>query len=366
MNGRTGGKKAVVSTRNIGLPLLLLFIIFHPAFFFSLSRHDEILVTAVGDVMLGRNVGRRYQSPIRSDDISGILRSGDAAFGNLEACFGGGNSPTREKTANLKAPDEAFSALRNLGFTVASLANNHCMDFGSDAVSYTRALLESTGIKSVGGLSEQGMAIPVVLRAKSVRIGFLGYSAHVPREACAEQGYSGTAPLSGVSVMEDVSALRARVDVLIVSVHWGQEYSDRPTEGQILMAHRLVDAGADIILGHHPHVLQAIENYRGRLIAYSLGNFIFDQVRPDTTQTIILQCGLRDSRIYMVKVIPVIVDRYLPRLATADEARAVMDRVRKLSEQLTPAPDFSSWRIQWDDRKRAVGDTNSNESVIQP
>jgi poly-gamma-glutamate capsule biosynthesis protein CapA/YwtB (metallophosphatase superfamily) len=337
---KTGAKNKIAG---FSLPGLFIFL---PTLSFAQISHDEILVTAVGDIMLGRYVDKVCQNRITIDEVSKILGSGNAAFGNLESCFGGGSSPMQEKAANLKAPDEAVSALKNMGFTVASLANNHCMDFGSDAVSHTKNLLESQGIRSVGGFSNQGRAIPAVLKVKSVRIGFMGYSAHIPKNVCAAPGYSGIAPLSCESVLDDISALRARVDVLVVSVHWGREYSNKPAPDQILTAHRLVDAGADIVWGHHPHVLQGIENYKGRLIAYSLGNFIFDQVRRDTTRTIMMQCSLRNRRILRVKIIPVIVDRYLPRLANADEASAIVKYVRGLSDQLASLPDVFSWRIQ--------------------
>jgi poly-gamma-glutamate capsule biosynthesis protein CapA/YwtB (metallophosphatase superfamily) len=324
----------------------LLLIILLPLFFFSQVSQNEIILIGVGDIMLGRSVEKRYQNRIRIDDISEILGSGDAVFGNLESCFGGEASPAQEKPYNMKAPDEALLAFKNLGITLASLANNHCADFGSSATAYTKTLLESRGVQSVGGFSNQGRSVPTVLKVKSVRIGFLGYSAHIQREACRAPDYSGIAPLDCDSVFNDVSLLRPHVDILIVSLHWGQEYSDRPAADQILTAHKLVDAGADIIWGHHPHVLQGIENYKGKLIAYSLGNFIFDQVRQETAPSIILQCGFRSGRITMVKCTPVIIDRYLPRHAKAGEAIAVMNRLHTLSNALASAPDVSSWRIQ--------------------
>lgn len=315
---------------------------------------DKIFLTAVGDVMLGRNVASRYHGRIRVDEIIEIVKSGDVILGNLEACFGGNASPVLDKAANLKAPDEALATLKGIGFTVVSLANNHCMDFGADAVSHTVALIESKGIKSVGGYSTHGRAIPLILKVKAVTVGILAYSAHVKTPADTPAGYSGIAPLSSQYVSEDIAALRSHVDVLIASVHWGQEYSRRPTSQQILMAHEMVDAGADIVWGHHPHVLQGIENYRGKLIAYSLGNFIFDQTGARTTQSAILQCGIRSGRIFMARVIPVMVDRYLPRLAKVEEARAILNHVRELSNQLTADADPTAWRISWDDAKQTV------------
>ena len=336
------------------LSFLFLLGLYRPSSFFSPDPDGEITLMAVGDVMLGRFVDSRYQGRISSDKISGVFRSADVIFGNLEACFGGGISPAQQKAVNLKAPDSALSALKDLGFTVVSLANNHCEDFGADAVAHTQTLLETNGIRNFGGFSQQGKAIPLLLTIKTVSIGLLGYSAHVPSTAPAGPGYSGIAPLSSESVLSDIAALRPRVDVLIASVHWGRECSDGPTAEQVTMAHQMADAGVDVVWGHHPHVLQGVENYKGKLIAYSLGNFIFDQVGSGATQSMILQCDIRKRRIFKVRVIPVMVDRYLPRLANAEEGMTLLNHVRRLSDQLTLDPDMPVWRIQWNDGENTI------------
>lgn len=284
--------------------------------------------------MLGRYVESRYHGQIESVGIEKLFRSADVVFGNLESCFGGDEQPVTQEQIVLKASDKAASVLKYFGFTVLSLANNHCGDYGFGAISHSQHLLNSYGIKSFGGSSQFGEAAPLIFKIKDATLGFLGYSAHVASATYSQPDYRGIAPFLPESVVGDIKTLRPQVDVLLVSIHWGQEYADKPTAEQIILAHRLIDAGADVVMGHHPHVLQGIENYKGKVIAYSLGNFIFDQRQPKTTESVILQMKIKKGEIIFVDSIPIVIDNYVPRLASDKESHTIRSRLERDSKLL--------------------------------
>lgn len=158
----------------------LAFLVF--SLFYQTVACADLKILATGDVMLGRFVEERYGDRIESPRIKEIFDSAGVAFGNLEACFGDGTrAPAKEGKIVLKAPNESVSVLKNLGFTIVSLANNHCEDFGSGNIVHTQSLLESKNIKSFGGSSNFGRAHPLILKVKGKNLGFVGYSAHVTR-----------------------------------------------------------------------------------------------------------------------------------------------------------------------------------------
>lgn len=304
---------------------------------------DEISLIAVGDVMLGRFVEEKYHGDINIPEINNLFRSADIVFGNLESCFGGEKIPDARQPISLRASDPSLSALKKLGFTTVSLANNHCGDYGARAAEDTLSLLDSIGIKGFGYRSETNTG-SVIIEIRGRKIGFLGYSEHIK---CGDAGLSNGRinPLCVDSILKDISAIRPKVDILVASLHWGKEYSNEPSREQINMAHLLSESGIDVILGHHPHVLQGIENYKGKLIAYSLGNFIFDQRRPPMTRSAAVRVKFRNRNITEVNVIPLILDRYLPRPATKEEASEIKETVDELSSGLRSDSPDDSWKL---------------------
>lgn len=303
---------------------------------------DDISLIAVGDIMLGRYVEDRYRGIIDIPETGQLLRSADIVFGNLESCFGGGEYPDARQPIPLRAPDRSVRVLKDLGFTVISLANNHCTDYGAQAAEETLSLLQSNGIR---GFGHRSATFPdsVIIDVKGRKIGFIGYSGHMK---CGDGAplEGGANPLCVDRIVDDVAAIRRKVDVLIASLHWGKEYSDRPVREQIDSAHRLIDSGIDVILGHHLHVIQGIENYRGKLIAYSLGNFLFDQRSPMATKSFALRMMIRNRDLADVEIVPLILDRYLPRPASREEAMEINASVEKLSLELRSDPADAPWR----------------------
>lgn len=300
---------------------------------------------AVGDVMLGRYISKVMATrggdyPFR--DVAPALRRGDIVFGNLEAVISADDiAPSYPgKPYNFHASRDAAPALKRAGFTVLSLANNHAMDYGPGSLSETRRLLGENGIASFGaGNTIDEARQPLILTRNKLRFGFLGYGVAHSRAVYATGSRAGIAPISMEEIKKDIVAVRAAVDVLVVSLHWGTEYENTPSRKQREEAHQLIDWGADVILGHHPHVMQGLEVYKGKLIAYSLGNFVFDQKRNGTDWSVILACTFRGNALYLVETIPL--DRsgtYFPKVAEGDIRKRIMRELGKISLQINAEP----------------------------
>jgi poly-gamma-glutamate synthesis protein (capsule biosynthesis protein) len=300
----------------------------------------DITLVAVGDVMLGRYVNQKYGSGIKLGEIGKLLRDADIAFGNLEACVGDGSGAYQAKKILLSVPAKSGTRLREMGFKVLSIANNHCADFGPDAITRTQKILAENGMGSFGaGVNEVEARKPHILAVGGLRIGFLGYDADSARGSGQL-----VAPLELAVIADDLAALRPKVDFVIVSFHWGKEYSEHPGIEQEKIAHRTIDLGADLVLGHHPHVLQRIESYKGKLIAYSLGNFIFDQLDPKTSRSMILRVTISSRKVAAVQVYPIFLERYLPRVPSAAQAQAIIKKLKFLSVKSLAG---KSWTVSW-------------------
>ena len=177
-----------------------------------------------------------------------------------------------------------IAALQLGGVTVASTANNHSRDCAAHGVEYTVAWLRSHGMSPVGSSESAAKTHEgVVVTSKRVRFGFLAYT-YDQKNGNWKDIDDRIAVADPEVMVRDVCSLRKRADVVIVSMHHGIEYMPKPSKDQITFAHAAIDAGADLVIGHHPHVVQPVETYRGRQIFYSLGNFVFDQYQREATQ----------------------------------------------------------------------------------
>jgi poly-gamma-glutamate synthesis protein (capsule biosynthesis protein) len=222
--------------------------------------------------------------------VADLLSEPDVTFANLE-------TPIAPKASQgsrafvFNAPPAAVSALQRAGVDLVSVANNHAFDQGRAGFEETLRSLEAVGMAYVGGGPAAHPAGPVTLEKGGLRLGFLGYTygLNQPGNTCPAPRAGAkpcvlAAELDRDRVTEDVRQLAGTVDAVVVSLHWGVEYEQQPRAADVELAHRIADAGALVILGHHPHVLQPVELYRradGRVavIAYSLGNFVSNQSR---------------------------------------------------------------------------------------
>lgn len=244
-----------------------------------------VTIAAVGDIMLARGVSDAISSEHPDGpfaDVREILQSADLTVGNLE-CVVSDQGEAGQKSYTFRAPLLAASGLAAAGFDLVSLANNHSLDFGPDALLDTIERLRASSVEAVGGGRDDIEAYGYrVLVRNGVRAAFLGL-AEVPSDGAYDaQVWAATAEKPGIAWV-DGERLAATVrdaaeaaDLVVVMFHFGVEGSPEPSGRQRQLAHTAVDAGASLVLGSHPHVVQEIEEYHDGLIAYSLGNFVFD------------------------------------------------------------------------------------------
>ena len=260
-----------------------------------------LVLAAAGDVTFGADVASAIAShgpayPWRS--VGPLLRSADLATANLEGTVSRRGSPVPNKSFTFRGPPSSLDAAAGAGgIDVFSVANNHSLDFGPEAFFDTLALARGAGIAVVGGGPDLAAARrPAILTRGGVRVAFLGYSDIDPDGFVAGRGRAGTAPADETLIASDVRAARRRAELVVVWFHWGIELDRHPDGRQHALAAAALNAGATVVLGAHPHVLQPVARpARRRLVAWSLGNFVFPPHSPGTDETGVLQVSL-DAR----------------------------------------------------------------------
>jgi poly-gamma-glutamate capsule biosynthesis protein CapA/YwtB (metallophosphatase superfamily) len=322
------------------VPLLLLALL---AAVRGPAPEQSVSLAAVGDVQL--SVALRGVDELPGGDPFGLVRpalQADLTVGNLEGPVPapGAREATRAHGPILRQPEEVGACLRDAGFDLMSLANNHLLDWGVRSVPHTIRNLAEAGVAPSGAWSDPADSFQPVLRTvNGVTIGFLSYTMWLNVVGGRES--VGLGHLGTDDALAEIAALRPYVDFVVVQVHWERE-NDHFTYGNSTeLAHRMVDAGADVILGHHAHVLKGLERYRGALIAYSLGNFIFGEVAGAIAQSVVLRLrlvkgagGVRSVR--DVRVVPVTLDgpRCIPRAAEGYRARRILSLLRRCGRPL--------------------------------
>jgi len=278
----------------------------------------------VGDVMLSRGVGTRMATendwayPFRK--IAATLAAADLTFGNLE-CPVSDVGRNRHHLYSFRADPRVIEGLKYAGFDVMSLANNHTYDWDVPALVDTLRRLRESGIVAVGaGANDLEAHYPQLVNLAGLKLAFLAYANVEPKAAIAAPDKPGIAWLELDRVLADIRFARPLADLVIVGLHWGNEYTSQPQRSQVALAHQMIDTGADLVVGGHPHVVQPLELYRGRWIAYSLGNFVFDQKAPGTHRGAMLKVELADKQIAGVALVPItIVATYQAILTPPEE-----------------------------------------------
>lgn len=263
------------------------------------------------------------------------LRSADVAIANLEAPFTLYGHPF-EKRFNFKVPPRFAKGLSDAGISVVNLANNHTLDYGILGLLSTLITLDDVGVKYCGaGMSAKEAHSPAIVRAGRFKIALFGYSMTFPVEFYAKSDTGGTAYPEPELMQAAISACRDTVDFVIASFHWGAEKRQTPKEYQIEFAHMAIDSGADLVLGHHPHVLQGFEIYKNRLIAYSLGNYAFGSYSRRAVDSIVLKTYLRKDGLRIAYCFPINVDNreveFQPSPADSLRRTRIISTLRNLS-----------------------------------
>ncbi len=258
-------------------------------------RADSVRLVFAGDVMLADGPGQLVAAggdPLAP--FAPVLADADYRIANLECAVSAGGAALPNKRYTFRADPRVTGILKGR-FDALGVANNHSGDFGKDAFLDTLAHLDRAGLGHFGGGRNLAEAhAPLWIERKGLRIAVLGYNEFKPRSFEAGPAHPGIAWSEDAQVIADIrAARRAGADIVIPFMHWGWEYDEAPSLRQRELAHRMIEAGADVVVGGHPHVVQDAELYRGRLIVYSLGNFVFDGFEaPEARQGWLLRLDL--------------------------------------------------------------------------
>ena len=309
----------------------------------ALAPEPIVHLASVGDIMLDRGLGIVIQQGNLTYPFANVvtlLQGADITVGNVESALGDVGQPEL-KSYPFRAPPTAAQALALAGFDVVSLANNHGMDYGPEALLQAVGLLEAQGIAPIGAGANFGEAhTPHLTQINGLSLAFLGY-VNVPVEVAgfdtavwtANQNSPGLAWGSPEVITADVTAVSDSADLVIVVLHSGYEYVEEPSEAQATAARAAIDAGADLVIGHHAHILQGIEFYNDGVIVYGLGNFAFEIDGPP--ETAVLNIWLDQDGVHSLELIPAFIQEGgQPRLAETWEAAPILRRVYFLTRIL--------------------------------
>jgi len=236
-------------------------------------------------------------------DTKSVLQAADLTAINLETPVSRRGIKEKDKQYTFRARPECVSILANAGIDIVSLANNHSLDYGRDALSDTFKYLKNGGLLYAGaGQNINEASMPVYIDRKGCKIAFIATSRVVPYITWhAGTKTSGVASTYNTNIIKkEITEARKKADIVVVYVHWGEERKEIPVKHQKDLARLYVDCGADIVIGSHPHILQGLEFYKGKLIAYSLGNFVFTDAKKDT---MILSVTVENKKITTVGII---------------------------------------------------------------
>jgi poly-gamma-glutamate capsule biosynthesis protein CapA/YwtB (metallophosphatase superfamily) len=298
-------------------------------------------IAAVGDILLARGVERQIEkhgAKYPFEKVAEILSKADLVFGNLENPLTN-NCAKADKKFSFKARAEYSKILGAASFDVLSLANNHSLDCGKRGLLETFENLEKENLRWIGaGKTKAEIVSPVYFEANEIKIAFLGFTAVSPGKLAEKSPRVAFATEENITGA--IKAARAKADVIIVSFHWGTEYAARPNDEQIRLAETAVKAGADVILGHHPHVLQPFQlmhksNGEGQaLVAYSLGNFLFDspvKLNKRVGESVILKIRLDKKGLVAAEVVPVSIENYRPVVADEKNRQLILTHLNRIS-----------------------------------
>lgn len=282
-----------------------------------------------GDVTLGYAfedlIGQDYAWAF---DQMPEYREADVAMVNLEGTLTTADTK-REKTFNFKADPASVEVLKHGGVDIVNLANNHAMDYEGPGLKETVETLQKSGIHAIGaGMNVTEARRPDIIEVKGQRIAYFGY--YSADYHAAGKDIPGTNQGLEQRIAEDIKAVRNQVDWIVVNFHWGVELANYPEIWQSELAYFTIDQGADVVVGHHPHVLQGAEIYKGRPIAYSLGNFIFGGNARSDYDTAVLKVSLRDKQM-KVEFLPVEVRKYQPKVVQGERGQRILEHIEMLS-----------------------------------
>lgn len=315
-------------------------------------KETQAKFLAVGDIMLSRGVNRAIERKgnvlLPFTQLENLLTSTDFNFGNLESPISG-DEKLRGRGMVFNAHKHDVVGLTKYNFKIVNLANNHAFDQRLSGLRSTQKHLNELGISYLGvGENKADAWRPKIIVANGIKIGFIGASYSSINDGGATMNKYVARVEEVENLRNAIRQLKTESDFIVVTLHAGVEYKRKPNNSQINFAHRAIDLGADLVIGSHPHWIQTFENYRGKYIFYSLGNFIFDQPWQDTREGLALniklarryseRSGMSYTKLSQIDLIPIVIDRIgVPRRATPKEAEIILKKIGAKEQIIKPA-----------------------------
>jgi gamma-polyglutamate biosynthesis protein CapA len=301
-------------------------------------------IAMVGDIMFGRHVEEvtsRRGMDFPLSHVTDHLATADFVTGNLEQAIrldpSGTEYQEADKFIHLATGPEPLDALRDAGFTHLNLANNHTMDYGEAGLMDTLTALDDAGLQQIGAGTDVIDATDIHYdEIGGLTVAWLGFTDVLVAGFAAHPFGAGVLPAEPEIVGPTIREAAQEADLVIVHIHWGEEYDWRPNRRQVELGRQMVDEGADIVIGHHPHVLMPVEHHGDGLIFYSLGNFVFDQGWTRTRESAIVNYRLAEDGTATVELVPVFVREARPRPVQGWTGRYRQERI---FQQLTARTD---------------------------
>ena len=326
--------------------ILIIFFIFTSSivyltilFFNKNNNQESITIAFAGDTMLGRLVNQQISKTKYNyiwGDLLPILHKTDINIINLETTLTNSTDKV-PKVFNFKADLDKVKALQAARIDFANLANNHILDFNIKGMIETINVLDKANIKHAGaGINIEAAIKPALITKNNIKIAIFGYTDNEP-SWIATNNKPGTNYIKVGDIQKiknDISKIRNKVDIIIISIHWGPNMRQEPTQEFIDFAHAMIDAGVDIIHGHSSHIFQAIEIYKNKLILYDTGDFIDDYaidpiLRND--QSLLYLTTINKTGIKEINLIPIIISNMQVNKATGNNFHEIAQRIINLS-----------------------------------
>ncbi len=312
------------------------------------KNSQRFSILFVGDILLANEAERHIHK--KGVDypfwkIKEELLKYDFIFANMESPITKRGVPVVKKPYIFRVKPEDAVCLKDLKIDVVSIANNHILDYNHEGMEDTIAALDRMNIRHTGaGWTLDEARRPAVLRNGDTAVVILAYCNSPPEEYYATETTPGIAPLDLELIRDDIAAHSHDDNIVVISLHWGIEQTHVPQKEQIATAHAIIDAGADAVIGHHPHWPQGIELYRGRPIVYSLGNFVNGYINPIERDNIAVGLYYNGRTLESVKVVPLAGRnrqiRFQPSVLTGKQAQGFLGLIRNLCRGLNTDMDI--------------------------
>lgn len=314
-------------------------------------------IVFIGDIMIGRLVNEALKVTAPSypwGNVLPILRHADIRIGNLECVISDRGKPV-PKVFNFRTDSKNIEVLKMADINAVSLANNHILDYGQEALFDTLNFLDLAGIKHAGaGRSLAEAQMPAYLNSSGYKIVFFSATDNEPTWA-ATRSSAGIwyMPFTlsnwrAKALLTQVQSAKKQNNLVIVSLHWGSNWGYEPAKEHIAFAHKLIDFGADVVAGHSPHVFRGIEIYKKRPVLYSLGDFIDDYAVNDeerNDESFIFALHIRQNRFIEIRLYPTIIEHFQALLAPVERQKDIVYKMQKL------CGDFGT-KTRWDEKNK--------------